>query len=79
MFKKINKITFSIIIFSFIVSPICLGVYDGYVWSNMSDLSQPVSATVSDNYVDDTSNPLNLDCGSAILIEQTTGKGIIFI
>ena len=74
MFKKINKITFSIIIFSFIVSPICLGVYDGYVWSNMSDLSQPVSATVSDNYVDDTSNPLNLDCGSAILIEQTTGK-----
>lgn len=43
-----------------------------YIWSSFNDITSEVSADLSST--DDTSNPLNLDCGSCILIEQTTGK-----
>ena len=36
--------------------------------------TEPVSANISKEYIDDSSNPLKLDCGSAILIEQHTGQ-----
>lgn len=45
-----------------------------YIWSSMEDIAISTSANVTEEYVNDKSNPLNLDCGSAILIEQTTGK-----
>lgn len=45
-----------------------------YIWSSMEDIAISTSANLTEEYVNDKSNPLNLDCGSAILIEQTTGK-----
>lgn len=52
----------------------CLGNYSSYIWSSNKDLTALTSANVTKEYTDDTSNPLKLDCESAILIEQTTGK-----
>ena len=43
------------------------------MWNN-PEVTQPVSANISEEYIDDNTNPLHLDCGSAILIEQHTGK-----
>lgn len=45
---------------------------DFYKWSTL-DLTAEVSAKL-ENTDDDTTNPLNLDCGSCILMEQHTGK-----
>ena len=44
-----------------------------YIWSTL-DLSMPTSSTLSNENIDDSSNPLNLDCDSAILIEQNSGQ-----
>ena len=57
------------IIFTMFVSTICLATDAVYVWSNNNTYNtlQTVSE-VEDN------NSLNLESGSAILIEQTTGK-----
>lgn len=43
-----------------------------YTWSTL-DLTKEVSTNITDN-TDDTSNPLKLDCGACILLEQTTGQ-----
>ena len=43
-----------------------------YTWSTF-DLTTEVSAKI-ENTTDDSINPLNLDCGSCILMEQHTGK-----
>ena len=48
----------------------CFGIY---IWNN-PEIIQPVSSSISEEYINDASNPLNLDCGSAILIEQHTGE-----
>ena len=48
----------------------CFGFY---IWNN-PEIIQTVSANISKEYIDDISNPLKLDCGSAILIEQHTGE-----
>lgn len=72
-----KKFSFSLIVITLLISftPIvCLANYSNYVWSNTSDLTSLVSNNLTTNYTDDTSNPLNLDCGSAILIEQTTSQ-----
>ena len=45
-----------------------------YIWSTLDSKNIEVSANISQENVDDASNPLGLDCGSAILIEQTTGQ-----
>ena len=47
---------------------------NSYVWSSFSDLTTEVSNNLISNNTDDTSNSLNLDCGSCILIEQSTGQ-----
>ena len=53
----------------------CFGYYLGYIWSSpLSATTLEVSNTVNEEYTNNTSNPLNLDCASAILIEQHTGK-----
>ena len=44
-----------------------------YIWSTL-DLTVPTSSAISPENINGTSNPLNLDCGSAILIEQHTGQ-----
>ena len=48
--------------------------YEGYLWSNPANAAISVSNNISEEYTNNTSNPLKLDCGSAILIEQNTGK-----
>lgn len=47
--------------------------YSAYMWTSPSSLTLEVSNNLSNN-IDDSSNPLNLDCGSCILIEQKTGQ-----
>ena len=48
--------------------------FSGYIWSNPATQTLAVSNNLTEEYTNDTSNPLNLDCASAILIEQNTGK-----
>lgn len=67
--RKIFLIIF-INIYIFIISS---SVYaSSYVWS-VPDLTTSVSSDIAKSS-DDTSNPLNFDCGSCILIEQSTGQ-----
>ena len=72
----LKKLWFTlVIIFLFMSLPIyCLGSYSNYIWSSNKDLTTLASANITPDYTDDKSNPLKLDCGSAILIEQTTGQ-----
>ena len=73
MVEKKKIISILLIIMIGIVIPI--NIYaNSYIWSSMQDLAINTSANISGEYTDDMTNPLNLDCGSAILIEQTTGK-----
>ena len=52
----------------------CYADFSGYIWSSLATQAIAVSSNITEEYTNDTSNPLNLDCGSAILIEQNTGK-----
>ena len=45
-----------------------------YTWNSPIGFALETSSPVSQNDTDDKSNPLNLDCGSCILIEQKTGQ-----
>ena len=72
MKKTISLI--SLILVTIIMPTISLCATENYIWSNSSDLTTAVSNNLDESYTNDSSNPLNLDCGSAILIEQTTGK-----
>ena len=46
----------------------------GYIWNSPASEAVTVSNNITEEYINDKTNPLNLDCGSAILIEQNTGK-----
>ena len=48
--------------------------YSSYIWSTLDLTVESNAAVASEENTDDSSNPLNLDCGSAILIEQHTGQ-----
>ena len=73
MFKKLF-FTLNIILFVLFI-PLCsLANYSSYIWSTNKDWTASVSANITKEYTDNKSNPLKLDCGSAILIEQTTGQ-----
>ena len=76
MTKKIS-IIFSIFIISTLVASytnFCSASSLGYLWSNANNQTVTASSNITEEYTNDTSNPLNLDCESAILIEQNTGK-----
>lgn len=45
-----------------------------YTWATISPSIDVSSHEILENGSQDSSNPLNLDCGSCILIEQTTGQ-----
>ena len=51
----------------------CYASYSSFVWSTLSPETVEVANNLTEEYTNDTSNPLNLDCESAILIEQHTG------
>lgn len=73
MFKKLF-FTLNIILLILFIPINVFADYSSYIWSTNKDLTAAVSANITKEYTDDESNPLNLDCGSAILIEQTTGQ-----
>lgn len=73
MFKKLFFTLNTILIILF--TPLCcFADYSSYIWSTNKDWAISVSANITKEYTDNKSNPLNLDCGSAILIEQSTGQ-----
>ena len=55
-------------------STFCYAYNSIYTWSSPATQTMAVSNNITEEYTNDTSNPLNLDCESAILIEQNTGK-----
>ena len=71
--KKIISI-FLIEILILFYSTFCYADTSIYTWSSRANQSLAVSSNITEEYTNDTSNPLNLDCESAILIEQNTGK-----
>lgn len=76
MIKKISMF-FSIFMISTLVvlrTNFCSASSFGYLWSNANNQSVTASSNITGEYTNDTSNPLNLDCESAILIEQNTGE-----
>ena len=48
--------------------------YGIYIWSSPMMIATSVANNITQEYTNNTSNPLKLECGSAILIEQHTGK-----
>ena len=73
--KKIICI-FLIEILIIFYSTFCYANDSIYTWSSPATQTMAVSNNITEEYTNDTSNPLNLDCESAILIEQNTGKVI---
>ena len=75
-FKYILHVIISIFVITpfFITSNITYADYSNYIWSSPNLISSQVSNNLNEEYTNDNSNPLNLDCGSAILIEQHTGQ-----
>lgn len=68
--KKIFILLILIFIFS---TPICYAFSDGYTWSVLNN-SIVVSAPLQENEETSNNNFLNLETGSAILIEQNSGQ-----
>lgn len=71
--RKIISI-FMIEILIIFYSTFCYANDSIYTWSSPATQAMAVSNNITEEYTNDTSNPLNLDCESAILIEQNTGK-----
>ena len=71
--KKIISI-FMIEILIIFYSTFCYANNSIYTWSSPATKAMAVSNNITEEYTNDTSNPLKLDCESAILIEQNTGE-----
>lgn len=71
-----KKVFVFFVIFAFFVfwSSSLYAYSSSYTWSSPASFSLETSSTIFSNNMDDKSNPLNLDCGSCILIEQKTGQ-----
>lgn len=63
----------SCLILIFTIPLVSFGMSSEYIWSTLEP-STEVSSNMSSENLDDTSNPLKLECGSCILIEQSTGQ-----
>ena len=74
MNKILNKLLILTFLILFSCTSFCHGNYSSYIWSSPNDFATSVSSNITEEYTNNSSNPLNLDCGSAILIEQTTGQ-----
>ena len=70
--RLIKKLFISVIIFSLIITPILSFAYTdySYIWSSPETLLETSAETKTVS----SENSLNLTCGSAILIEQSSGK-----
>lgn len=79
LYNKKNIFILLIFIFCFFPSLLSMASYSDYIWSSTNYLSVPTSSNISVEYTDDASNPLHLECESAILIEQTTRANFILL
>lgn len=70
--RLIKRLFISVIIFSLIITPISSFAYTdySYIWSSPETLLETSAETKTVS----NENSLNLTCGSAILIEQSSGK-----
>ena len=82
MCKNLNRFKFLVVLniafifIVFIISPYVFADETVYVWSNQSkklDTVPTSSNVIGSNDDTVTDNPLSLDCGSACLMEQSTG------
>ena len=72
MESHFKTILFIMIIFCISSSYNCSA---NYIWSNpLLESTITVSSNLTEEYTNDISNPLNLNCESAVLIEQHSGK-----
>lgn len=72
--SKINYSILILIIICLYISFPCFATNEtGYVWSPQ-DATSPTSGTVNSDSKRNENNPLNLESGAAILMEQTTGQ-----
>lgn len=74
IFKKSLIIMFCLLI---LLTPYRVNAYsefNKYLWSSYNDLYLNTSAPTNSANINENSNSLGLECGSCILIEQTTGQ-----
>ena len=71
--KKIIS-SFIIICLIMLYSVFCYADNSIYTWSSPATATMAVTNNITEEYTNDKDNPLNLECESAILIEQNTGK-----
>lgn len=69
--KFYKQLAILCLIFILLLSNICFASESIYVWSTES---KPLNNTIQTNSTPSVSSNLNLDCGSAILIEQNSGQ-----
>jgi hypothetical protein len=72
--KTISYLISIIVIFG--TTTTCLAEESAYVWSPIEETAQTSSSSLEST---ENSNPLELESGSAILIEQTTRANIVRI
>lgn len=72
--KSIMKSIAFALVTLFLFSSCCFSTDALYVWSNQSDILQTTSSIENTDDVSSLDNSLNLESGSAILIEQNTGQ-----
>ena len=70
--KKIYIISLTLLI-TFLFPIASFASFNQYTWSTL-DLTTEVSNNLNTASLNDSDNPLNLDCGSCILMEQHTGQ-----
>ena len=75
-FSKKIMITLLLITYFSFLSTYSYGISSNYIWSSplLTSTAISVSNNITEEYTNDATNPLNLECESAILIEQHTGK-----
>ena len=71
--KKIISVFITIYLIIFNLN-FCYASDSIYTWSSPATATLAVANNITEEYTNDTENPLNLECESAILIEQNTGK-----
>ncbi len=72
--KIFSRFILFMILLIFCFVNLCYAEYSNYIWTSPLSTTVNVTNNLGEEYTNDTSNPLNLDCESAILIEQKSGQ-----
>lgn len=70
----ITKLIFIFIILTLTFCPVIYASEYTYIWSNSYGLEESIQTNATETKESESSNSLNLESGSAILIEQNSGK-----